>query len=233
MEKFFNNENVRYGFLVAGSIAFALVVGGGTWLALRYVDAHGLGDARTPQRQKKELRKVLAEDLRVTRHGVPGVDLLRCGTCRLEKRKKGPLTLGGMNVLVMEDLSVVLPPEDSPDAAGERGTAVSDSSRWSDARSIVRRFGVTDGFLANRGLPVRFSGLKISNLSVSRLVEGNSTQLLFKASSGEGVRGGLSLNGCVVYRSSEDGMPVGKALLTQSGRRLFLRWCDGEMELKK
>ena len=184
MEKFFNNENVRYGFLVAGSIAFALVVGGGIWLALRYVDAHGLGDARATQRQKKEFRKVLAEDLRVTRHGVPGVDLLRCGTCRLEKRKRGPLTLGGMNVLVLEDLSVVLPQEDSPEAGGENGVAASDSKRWSDARSIVQRFGITDGFLANRGLPVRFSGLRILNLSVSRLVGENSTQLLFKASSG-------------------------------------------------
>jgi len=226
------NENARYGFLVAGGLAFALVVGGGTWLALRYVDAHGLGGARPMQRQKKEFRKVLAEDLRVTRHGVPGVDFLRCGTCRLEKRKKGPLTLGGLNVLVLEDLSVVLPPEDPVSAGGAKGAAVPDSSRRSDARSIVRRFGVTDGFLANRGLPVRFSGLKISNLSVSSLVAGNSTQPLFKASSGEGVRGGLALKGCVVYRSSGEGMPVGKALLTQSGGKLRLKWRDGEMELK-
>ena len=123
------NESARYGLLVVGSIAFALVVGGGTWLALRYVDAHGLGGARTAQRQKKEYRKVLAEDLRVTRHGVPGVDLLRCGICRLEKRKKGPLTLGGMNVLVMEDLSVVLPPEDSP----ERLSETPYSSEWQEA----------------------------------------------------------------------------------------------------
>lgn len=226
------NENVRYGFLVAGSIAFALVVGGGTWLALRYVDAHGFGGARTAQRQKKELRKVLAEDLRVTRHGVRGVDLLRCGKCRLEKRKKGPLTLGGMNVLVLEDLSVVLPPEDSPAAKDGRGSVTTVSERRSDARGIARRFGITDGFLASRGLPVRFSGLKISHLSVSRLTKENAVKPLFKASAAEAVRGGLALKGCIVHRSSEEGMQVGKAMLTQSGGRLRLKWGGGEMELK-
>ncbi len=36
-------------------------------------------------------------------------------------------------------------------------------------RGIVRRLGISDEFLSSRGMPVRFSGLRISKLSVSRL----------------------------------------------------------------
>ena len=38
---------------------------------------------------------------------------MRCGKCFLEKMRKGVLTFGGLNVLVLEDLKVVIPPAEA------------------------------------------------------------------------------------------------------------------------
>ncbi len=172
--------------------------------------------------QEKVFRRTLAEGVSVTRHGVYGVDFVKCRSCRLEKRKRGPLTFGGLNVLVMEDLSIVIPP-----VVGEKSADVADDS----PRSLVRRLGVSDGFLTGRGLPVKFSGLRISNLEVSRLADGNRPELVFSARKAEAVRGGLALAGCVIVRPTGERENVGKAMLRKTKQKLCLSWRGGELDL--
>ena len=220
-ESYVISDGTRFGLIAAGGVALAALVGFGSWLAIRHLDSAGSADRRSHV-GAKSYRQTIAENLRVTRHGIRGVDFIKCGSCRVEKRKKGFLTLGGMNVLVLEDLSVVLPrmePElKSPDRNG------------SDARSIVRRMGVSDGFLKERGLPMRFSGLKISNLSVSRLSEANTAEPALSARSAEAVRGGLRLSGCMVH-NADGAIAVRGAMLTHADKKLRLVWSGGKMDL--
>ena len=216
-------EETRFRLSVAGGIVVVLLMGGGSWLALNVLDAKpqdGSGERRT-----KIYRRTLVENLRVTRHGVRGVDFIRCGACRMEKRKNGFLTFGGLNVLVMEDLSVVLP-------GAKDGEERDSPSEGEGVRGIVRRMGVSDGFLRDRGLPVRFSGLRIRNLSVGRLSGTNMVERSFAAQSAEAVRGGLRLSGCMVYgRQDGEPVPVRGAMLALADRRLHLSWDGGEMDL--
>ena len=125
-------------------------------------------------------------------------------------------------MLVMEDLSIVIPPEE-----GEKSADVADDS----PRSLVRRLGVSDGFLTGRGLPIKFSGLRISNLEVSRLADGNRPELVFFARKAEAVRGGLALAGCVIVRSTGERENVGKAMLRKEKQKLRLSWRGGELDL--
>ena len=195
-------------FLVAGAIAVA-------WFS-------DLGEWRRDG-SVKVYRRTVAENLRVTRRGVYGVDFVKCGSCRIEKRKRGPLTFAGLNVLVMDDLSIVLPPREERDDERE---ATGDSPR-----DLARRLGVSDGFLSGRGMPLKFSGLRITGLTVNRLADGNKPELLFSAKTAEAVRGGLTLHGCTVAQPSGKTESVGKAMLIRSKKSLRLTWSGGEMDL--
>lgn len=215
------SDETRFGLIVAGGLALAVLVGSAAWLAIRHADSIELADRR-PAAVPKAYRQTLAKNLRVMLEGARGVDFVKCGSCRVEKRKTGFLTLGGMNVLVLEDLSVVLPRMEpdlkSPDRDG------------SDARSIVRRMGVSDSFLKESGMLAKFSDLKIHNLSVSRLSETNTVEPAFSARSAEAARGGLKLSGCRVHKA--DGVfPVSGAMLTRADRKLRLVWSGGKMDL--
>ena len=214
-------ERGRFFLLIAAGLVGAGLICWGTLFALRYVDS---GLNRPKQAQAKVFRRTLVEDLRVTRHGIRGVDFIRCGACRIEKRKKGLFTFGGMNVLVLEDLSVVLPEVEEKDEPPEKGD--------DDVRGIVQRMGVSDGFLKERGIPMKFSGLKISNLSVGRLDETNRPYAVFAAKSAEAVRGGLRLSRCIVYeRETKSPVSVTGAMLVRVGNKLRLKWNGGEMGL--
>lgn len=205
-------------------LAGLCLIGWCTVAALRYVDVDVGAKEQSKPKKEKVFRRTLAENIRVTDQKVRGVDLVSCGVCRLEKRKKGFLTLGGMNVLVLEDLSVVIPPE-TEDVSGRAGGSSAD-----DAADIVRRLGVSGGFLSSRGLPVKFSGLRISRLKVDRLASGEVKQV-FRAASAKAVKGGLSLSGCEVALPSGGTSLVGKALLAKKGNRLRLSWAGGEREI--
>lgn len=172
---------------------------------------------------QKVYRQTLAEDMRISRHGLYGVDLVRCAACRIEKQKKGMLTFGGFNVLVMENLSIVIPPfEERRDDASEADET---------PREIAQRLGVSSEFLTMRGLPLKFSGLKIFGLEVSRFADGGKIERVFNARRAEAVRGGLSMRGCTIVRSHGREEAVGKAMLTKKGNKLYLAWSGGEMEL--
>ena len=214
------NERGRFWLLVAGGLAGAALVGWATLVALRRADEL----APSPAPKPKVFSRVLAENMRVSRRGVMGVDLVKCGKCRLEKRKRGVFTLGGMNVLVMEDLDIVVPPDaDTPEG--------SDRSESDDPREVVRRMGISEKFLSGRGLPFKFSGVRISNLTMCRLVESNRIERVFAARSAEATRGGLDLSGCRVYREDGTEEDVRRAKLRLVGRRLFLDWKGGSLDV--
>lgn len=217
------DDRYRFAVFAAVGLAVCCLVGWGTFVALRCVD-EGTPKSRTAR--NKVFRRTLAENVRVTRQGFRGIDFVSCGVCRLEKRKKGFLTLGGMNVLVLEDLSVVIPPE----AVGDGGKSdIADGN--GDTVDIMRRLGVSDGFLANRGMPVRFSGVRVSHLAVDRMTDGEVREAVFRATSANAVKGGLALSGCEVAMPSGEMSRVGKAMLAKRGHRLCLSWAGGERYL--
>jgi len=194
-------------------------------MALSFVVVQRL-DAQEDRRPpvKKEYARTLVEGLRVGRHGLYGVDLVKCKSCRLQKRKHGIFTLGAMNILVIDDLSVVLPREYGADSvASDEGDT--------DARALARRIGVSDGFLSGRGVVPKFSGLKINGLSVSRLTDENKPVVAFTARSAEAVRGGLRLSGCIVHDDAQTSRPVSGAMLARSDSKLCLTWTGGRMNL--
>lgn len=189
-------------------------------VAVRRLDVRA---AALPRGQKTYSR-TLVEGLSVSRHGLYGVDLVKCRSCRLQKRKQGIVTLGAMNVLVIDDLSVVLPRDgDFESVAPDEGDA--------DARTFARRIGVSDRFLAVRGVAPRFSGLRINGLSVSRLTDEDKPEVAFTAKSAEAVRGGLRLSGCVVHEADRPPVPVSGAMLARCDRKLCLTWNGGQMDL--
>ena len=216
-------DESRFRLLLTGGCLLFVLMGLCVWMVLRQsVDTV----AQTPPRPKV-FKRALAEDLRLTRHGVYGVDFVRCGACRLEKRKRGALTFGGFNVLVLEDLSVVLPPDETEKEPG--ATPRGDEG----ARSVVRRMGISEDFLSGRGIPFKFSSVRVSKLEVNRLEGSNTVVRVFTASGAESVREGLSLTGCRVFRGRDDaGELVGKARLKLTGGKLRLIWPGGDLDVQ-
>lgn len=219
------DERISFGLLLGAGAALACLLGFGTWAALEWSD--DLGFARNQAAKTKVFKRQLMEDLRVTRHGIIGVDLIKCRSCRLEKRKKGPFTFGAINVLVLEDLEVVLVRDSDPKADSPKA----DSPDVDDSRAVVRRLGISDGFLAKRGLPFKFSGVRISNLAVGRLEGTNAVVRVFSARSGEAKSGGLALSGCRIMCADGKEEDVGHANLAISSGRLRLVWAGGEMDV--
>lgn len=237
------DERHRSWLIAVGALALVGLLGAATWLAVSWPDAAGVTE---PPKKAKVFHRTLIEDLRVTRHGVMGVDLIRCGVCRLEKRKKGVLTFGGMNTLVLEGLEVVLPPEEGgrdggANPPGEPQRLAADGSPYrcgdgQDARAVVRRLGISDDFLAKRGVPFRFSAVRIAGLSVGRLAGSNRVERIFSARSGVSRRDGLALSECRLCQTGADGgegeRELGAARLVLDGHALRLVWDGGAIDVR-
>lgn len=217
------DERTRFSLMLLAGGAVAVLVGWCAWIAVRSTDSAPLPRPAAP----KVFRKTLMEGLRVTHGGVKGVEFIKCRTCRLEKRRQGVLTLGGMNVLVLEDLDVVIPP-DEPRGSGNH--AASDDKNG-DAKDVVRRMGISDGFLLDRGLSFKFSGVRVSNLSVSRLEGSNAVVRVFTARTAKTESSGLALSGCKVVRSDGEEEDVRHARLKMSDGALRLEWDGGGMDI--
>ena len=216
-------DESRFRLLLTGGFLLFVLMGLCVWMAVRQSDDTV---AQSPSRPKV-FKRALAEDLRLTRHGVYGVDFIRCGACRLEKRKRGALTFGGFNVLVLEDLSVVLPPD------GVEKEADAPPHHGDDSRSVVRRMGISADFLAGRGIPVKFSGVRVSKLEVNRLEGTNMVVRVLTARRAESVHDGLALTECRLFRGGDDaGELVGKARLKLADGKLRLTWSGGDLDVQ-
>lgn len=217
-----SSKSKFFGLLAGVCIILSFFTLGSSFVLRRFDPAHGNVN------RSKVYQRTLVEGLRVSRHGCRGVDFVECGSCRVEKMRKGPLTFGGVNVLAIDDLKVVMPPKGD---GWNPSTARSDG-KHSAARDIARRLGVSDGFLKDNGLPLKFSGLRVKSLAVNRLHDYDSQpEKVFCAASGEAVRDGLSLSGCTVFVNNPDGEFVGKAMISRSGDGLRLSWRGGELDI--
>ena len=92
---------MKFAATIAGALAFVMSAGALAFFAARYVNFDEVFKSKPRQ---KHYRETLVEGLAVNRHGLYGVDLVRCRSCHIEKRKKGIFTLGGFNVLVIDDI---------------------------------------------------------------------------------------------------------------------------------
>ena len=183
---------------------------------------------RVPEKSDRttSFGRVIAEGVKVGRHGCYGIDFIRCGSCRVEKRKIGPLTLGGFNVLVLEDLSLVIPPADA--ASGERRSASGTRNGALAAKDIAASLGISsERFIEMRGGNLKFSGLKVTNLEVSTLSVATNVCPRFAAAFGEAQKDGLHLSGCVITENGASNA-VGNAVLRVKPR-LCLAWAGGEL----
>lgn len=187
-----------------------------------FVPFHWSSEKSSEPIVEKRYHRDIAEGLVLNRHGVYGVDLVRCGKCSVRKKKRGLITFGGMNELVLEDLKVVLPQMTN-------GTETARGSNAS-AHEVLAGMGVGDSFLKSNGVNLRFSALLISGLEVSQLVGTNVVEA-FRARRGEAVREGLRLEGCEVA-ATEGLKSVGRALLRVKPQ-LRLEWSGGQMDLMK
>lgn len=209
--------------------ARAFCVGAGT-LALVGVVVVGVGVAlngyetgcETSAERRRNFSVGMADGLSARRHGYYGIDFVRCGKCRMEKRKPGPLTFGGFNVLVLEDLSVVLP------GRSER-MAFSASDKPQTAKELARAMGIDDGVLKSVGWKPRFSGLRISNLLVSTLDVATNVVSRFAAAYAEAESDGLRLQDCRIFFPAETNF-VRSAVLMMNPT-LHLEWQGGELPL--
>lgn len=170
-------------------------------------------------RMGKRYSQVLTEGAVLNRHGVYGVDFVRCRRCSVEKMRQGPLTFGGLNVLVLEGLEVVLPPSTNDGEAVESPVT---------PREIAGRLGLDDGFLKSQGASLKFSGLRVEDLTVS-FMRGTNVVRAFSAARGEAKQDGLHLKNCDIMYKNADWVPRAVLKVKPS---LRLEWAGNAWNLK-
>ena len=207
--------------LAAIFLLFALVPFIPDWLDRMHVENE---TKRT--RPKKVFRQTLAQGVQMGMTDKSGTVSVRCRTCTLEKRRKGPLTFGAFNVLRLEGLYVLIPPGMKDIPSRNRDRAANGETTTSSHES-ASRLGIEASFLKTYGLTQKFSGLAVDSLEVARL-EGTNVVTAFTAEHGEAKRDGLHLTGCVVCSPSTN--TVGKAVL-RIKPRLRLVWRGGSLDL--
>ena len=137
-----------------------------------------------PVRQKRYSIPV-AESVRYRDLDHLGVDRFTFKGCRIEKRRRGAITFGAFNVLVVERLTVNIPALSEKTGSPEKG----------GAEGFAERFLQSQGFAAGR-----FSGLRVDGLTVNRC-SSNRVERIFTAAlaeSGFAKNEGLKLRECVV-----------------------------------
>ena len=213
-----SGDSVRIGLL--GVLALLIV-------ACAVLSTALFSDESTDGRQvsrKRNFTVGMAEGLSLRRHGYYGVDFVQCGNCRVEKRKIGGFSIGCFNELVLENLSVVIPPDllSSGDESAKNVQPVS-------AKELAAAIGVDDDFLKAHGWRMRFSGLRISNLSVATLDDASNAVPRFVARNGIAKSDGLHLGDCGIIQKDLTNR-VGDAVL-KIKPSLRLEWSDGDLKL--
>ena len=193
--------------------------------------AFGWGTEAAPEedRRTEQFSKTIAEGVSVQRPGFYGVDFVKCGSCRVEKRKLGLFTLGGFNVLSLHDLSVVIPPGGAGAWCEKSANALRSDAGATTAREILAGMGISDEYMQTRGAALRFSGLKVVNLEVATLLGKTNVCPRFSAAYGVARRDGLHLKDCVVLENGVSNK-VGDAVLRVKPE-ICLYWHTGRQRL--
>ena len=160
----------------------------------------------------------VAEGFRLRNPKLP-VDSIAFRACRIEKMRRGVLTLGGFNVLIIDDLVLNLP-------LGRADLDVSPDTN--EVRRLSSQVGLTDAVRKSVGLGGRkFSGIRINGLSVNRIA-GSGVQPVFTATFAENRGKSLALRGCVVFDGANSNK-VGNATLCLGPAKID--WIGGSEDL--
>lgn len=160
----------------------------------------------------------VAEGFRLRNPKLP-VDSIAFRACRIEKMRRGVLTLGGFDVLIIDDLVLNLP----------LGRAdLDESPDTNEVRRLSSQVGLTDAVRKSVGLGGRkFSGLRINGLAVNRIA-GRGVQPVFTAAFAENRGKSLALKGCVVFDGANSNK-VGNATLCLGPAKID--WIGGSEDL--
>ncbi len=178
------------GFL----LVLGLGVGGGLWWEKGF-------QPLVQQVRPKRYSHLVAEGVRYRDTQNFGFDRLAFDRCRVEKRRRGAITFGAFNVLVLDGLVVNL------------SAALADTE---ESEGLVSK-GFADSFLQAQGLgSVRFSGVRINGMTVNRIAS-NHLERVFSAAQAEtgGSKEGLRLRDCLIHT------PEGSAVHVQEARVLL------------
>ena len=160
----------------------------------------------------------VAEGFRLRNPKLP-VDSIAFRACRIEKMRRGVLTLGGFNVIIIDDLVLNLP-------LGRTDLDVSPDTN--EVRRLSSQVGLTDAVRKSVGLGGRkFSGLTINGLAVNRIA-GRGVQPVFTAAFAENRGKSLALKGCVVFDGANSNK-VGNATLCLGPAKID--WIGGSEDL--
>ena len=160
----------------------------------------------------------VAEGFRLRNPKLP-VDSIAFRACRIEKMRRGVLTLGGFNVLIIDDLVLNLPLGRSD---------LDESPDTNEVRRLSSQVGLTDAVRKSVGLGGRkFSGIRINGLAVNRMADG-SVRPVFTAAFAENRGKTLALKGCVVFGGASSNN-VGNATLHL--RPAKIAWSSGSKDL--
>ncbi|MFA7172447.1 MAG: hypothetical protein WC340_03380 [Kiritimatiellia bacterium] len=191
------------GLALAG-IAFSAIIAGSILLLWKYDN-----DAPPEPVKKKSFSRLIAEGMRYRDYQTIGVDQFSFKNCRVEKRRKGAITFGAFNVLVVDGLVLNLPAVAPATAKG--GPAGGASFGWMQGDQLGETLLRSQGMMAGR-----VSGIRINGLTVNRCNNSKGVSLVFSAASAESKLGkqDLQLQGCEVLTPDGRKMRVNEARLT-------------------
>ncbi len=159
-------------------------------------------------RPEKRYSTEIAEGVRLRDFKHFGIDLLSFKSCRIEKLRRGPVTLGAFNVLVLEEVVVHLVPSAGQDVPPDPVDShpVQDDS----LEAFVDLFKGVQGLASKK-----FSSVRIKGLTVNRWTDGSAERLFAAAAAEGGIGAGrqVRLDGCVVFEPDGAAKPVGAARL--------------------
>ena len=182
------------------------------------------------ERRRVKLNRDIAEDVKVSRFGIYGIDFVSCARARMEKLKRGPIALGCFNVLILDELKVVLPDVCAKTDVSDEDSPGSDALAKMSPSELLSQMGVSSEFLAMNGIVKRFSGLRINGLEISRLDAATNVVRVITTRKAELKRDGLELLDSTInvggYQKN-----VSKAMLKRSKKSLKVVWATGELEL--
>ena len=165
-----------------------------------------------PVRQK-QFDCLIAEGVRYRDFEHLGFDSVSFASCGIEKRRRGAVTFGAFNVLVVEGLVLNLPKvrkeEETVSGPGVEG--------------LAETF-----FRAQGGGRARFSGLRVHGLTVNHYVSNRVERIVFAEQAENGLgEHGLQLRKCVVSLPDGSETRVSDARLIAKPRPTFVYTRDG------
>jgi hypothetical protein len=160
----------------------------------------------------KIFSQLIAEGLRYRDSQNMGIDRFAFKSCRIEKRRKGAITFGAFNVLVVDGLVLNLPAEASIPVNSE--PVGGSSFSWMKGDGLDETLLRSQGERLGMGVG-RVSGIRINGLTVNRCDDTNGVSFVFSAALAESGTGKeeLRLQECAVRKPDGSKVRVNKARL--------------------